>query len=149
MDVGAQRVALKALLGEVPGLRVHTGFMETVEIPTDGAAKAVAVLVPRDPFIDYPNAVNAVAGPAIVHWTVTFLASRVDLDGGVAALDRLLSTGNDGSAVDALIADRALAGAVHSMVVIEATEYGFTVIGETTLLKADLNLDITARRTSS
>lgn len=149
MNLAAIRDGIKARLDTVPGLRASDTVPDSVAVPTQGEARAVAVVLPPEgEFITY----HSTMGPgalAEVRLKVTVLASKSSTRTGQDAIDALLSSGEneDVSVIDAIEADGTLGGVVDDCIVETAGDYGTTEVGGTTYLKADLNLLILARRT--
>lgn len=122
-DVGAQRAGLATLLGNVPNLRVATTVPDDVLPP-------MAVVAPGDPFIDYHLA--QAKGLAEADWRIIVAVSKTPGAGTQALLDDYLSsgTGHTLSIIDALEADKTLAGVVQHLHVGQPRAYGTIQLNE-------------------
>lgn len=123
-DLGAQRTGLKTRLATVTGLHVYR------TVPDDIIAPA-AILAPAETFIDYHAAMAK--GLAVANWRVIVATGRTMTAEGQDLLDDYLSsgTGQTVSLIDALEADKTLAGAVDDIHVSVGNSYGEVKWNET------------------
>lgn len=125
LDIGAQRTGLSTRLATVTGLRVYRTVPGDVNPPA-------AMCVPAETFIDYHRAMAK--GLTETNWRVLVATSRTVEAAGQDLLDDYLSagTGQTRSLIDALEADKTLAGTVDDLHVSIGRSYGQMQWNETT-----------------
>lgn len=145
MNITAVRAALKVALEGLDRFQIYDYVPDSPNVPC-------VIVVPDEPFINY-HAAMSVASPAQLNFRLTVLVPHADSWAHQAQLDEALSAGSSAarSVFDLVEAKQSdgtmLGGAVPSVQVTAAENYGVRDLPDTRALGADLRITIYLPRT--
>ena len=140
MDLAAIRTGIKTVIeANLADFTVYTVANAVVRPPA-------VVVTTTDPFVTY-HVANA-NGLALVNFELTVLVPLQDERRAQDAMDALISSGpgSDRSVIDALATDSTLDGSAETCLVVSASSYGTSDLGDAVVGSATLALTVYASR---